>query len=128
MDHLEFLKQLSQADMEAMSVAGLDAHVEQSQKLICIADHQKFLKLNAAWEKVLGWTKNELMARPWITFVHPDDVSKTHDIAEAQKETNVVNFVNRYRHKDGRWIPLRWMALQWDRFGRTYAIAETVDG
>ena len=33
-----------------------------------------FTLLNPAWERVLGWTREELMAVPFIDFVHPDDV------------------------------------------------------
>src|SRR6266511_3798455 len=36
-----------------------------------------FRSLNAAWERVLGWSREELMQRPFIDFVHPDDVART---------------------------------------------------
>src|SRR6266511_901852 len=36
-----------------------------------------FTSLNAAWERVLGWSREELMQRPFIDFVHPDDVART---------------------------------------------------
>ena len=36
-----------------------------------------FTQLNPAWEGWLGWTREELMAEPFISFVHPDDVKAT---------------------------------------------------
>ena len=33
-----------------------------------------FTHLNPAWERTLGWTAEQLMAEPFIAFVHPDDV------------------------------------------------------
>ena len=30
-----------------------------------------------SWERTLGWTAEQLMAVPFITFVHPDDVDET---------------------------------------------------
>ncbi|HYU59789.1 MAG TPA: EAL domain-containing protein [Solirubrobacterales bacterium] len=71
-----------------------------------------FTSLNAAWERVLGWSREELMQRPFIDFVHPDDVART--AREALKvdlpDYQLVNFENRYRTKDGHWRWLRWSA------------------
>ena len=45
-----------------------------------------FTSLNTAWERVLGWTRGELMARPLIEFVHPDDRERT---AEESRKVNL---------------------------------------
>ena len=71
-----------------------------------------FRELNPAWQRTLGWSLEELRAQPFTHFVHPDDLDATY--AEANKLNDdhslTVNFRNRYRHKDGRWVPLSWMA------------------
>ena len=77
--------------------------------LLCTSDaNGYFTTLNAGWERVLGWTREELMARPFVEFVHPDDVERT--AAEAAKITDldyeIIDFENRYRHRDGGW---RWL-------------------
>jgi PAS domain S-box-containing protein len=82
--------------------------------LLCTADGQgRFTSLNAAWERVLGWSREELMARPFIDFVHPDDVDSTlresARVAEAGYE--LARFENRYRTKSGDWRWLSWSAL-----------------
>ncbi|MGN6190317.1 MAG: diguanylate cyclase [Conexibacter sp.] len=66
-----------------------------------------FVHLNGAWERCLGWTREELMARPFVAFVHPDDRARTEqEAARAFEGEGSVRFTNRYRAKDGgyRWI------------------------
>jgi PAS domain S-box-containing protein len=81
--------------------------------LLCTADgNGYFLSLNVAWERVLGWSRDELMERPFVEFVHPEDVGRT--VAEGSKvvrpDYHLVDFENRFRTKDGRWRWLRWHA------------------
>jgi len=81
--------------------------------LLCTADAEgRFTSLNTTWEGVLGWSRAELMARPFIELVHPDDVEETlaasSRIGEVDHE--IVAFENRYRTKEGGWRWLRWNA------------------
>jgi PAS domain S-box-containing protein len=71
-----------------------------------------FTSLNSAWESLLGWSREELMSRPYIDFVHPDDVQRTIDEAArvTRSDYELVNFENRYRTKRGEWRWLRWSA------------------
>ena len=69
-----------------------------------------FVHLNGAWERCLGWTREELMAEPFIAFVHPDDRASTEqEAARAAYGDGTARFTNRYRAKDGgyRWIEWR---------------------
>jgi|GEM_PF-1952909 len=66
------------------------------------------------WTEVLGWSVEELTSRPWIEFVHPEDVERT--IAEGERlmrGEESIGFENRYRTKDGeyRWIAWRTRAF-----------------
>ncbi|HET6448025.1 MAG TPA: diguanylate cyclase [Conexibacter sp.] len=66
-----------------------------------------FIHLNGAWERCLGWTREELTARPFLEFIHPDDRARTEaEAARALDGEGSVRFANRYRAKDGsyRWI------------------------
>ncbi len=71
-----------------------------------------FTDLNPAWEQVLGWSLDELMSRPYIEFVHPDDVQYT--LEEAERQTlaghKTLSFENRYLCKDGTYRWLAWNA------------------
>ncbi|HEY7588749.1 MAG TPA: PAS domain S-box protein [Thermoplasmata archaeon] len=79
-----------------------------SLDMLCIADFDGYFRqLNPAWERVLGWTNEELMSKPYLDFVHPEDRKPTIDAAGGLAEgKTVITFENRYRCKDGsyRWI------------------------
>ena len=46
--------------------------------MLCTLDFGGYFKrLSASWESTLGFTRQELMSRPFIEFVHPDDRSRT---------------------------------------------------
>jgi PAS domain S-box-containing protein len=90
---------------------GLAFDIERD--LLCMADTRGyFLSLNSAWERALGWSRDELMRRPFIEFVHQDDVPRTAEMAAMveRHDYHVVDFENRYRTKDGDWRWLRWNA------------------
>ena len=92
---------------------GSEAAFDIGRDLLCTSDSSGyFTSLNKGWERTLGWTREELMERPFIEFVHPDDVERT--AAEAAKVTlpdqELVDFENRYRCRDGSWRWLHWSA------------------
>jgi len=78
--------------------------------LLCIADIDgNFVKTNAAWGEILGYSSEELEGRKFLDFVHPDDLPATLDAMSALGEgTKVMNFVNRYRCKDGSYRFIEW--------------------
>jgi len=84
-----------------------------SLNLLCTADDRlHFKELNPAWVKALGWSLEELRARPFVDFVHPDDLERTMSEAGRLLEdsSSTVGFENRYKHKDGHWVPLSWIS------------------
>ena len=51
---------------------------EFSNEMLCVADMQgKFIRVNKAWTKTLGWSVEELTSRPYFNFIHPDDLEVT---------------------------------------------------
>lgn len=85
---------------------------EVSLDLLCVADFDGYFKLlNPAWESVLGYTTEEMLSRPFLEFVHPDDREATN--AESRKIWSgdcCISFQNRYLHKDGGYRWMRWVA------------------
>jgi PAS domain S-box-containing protein len=84
-----------------------------SLDMLSISGFDGFFKLlNPAWEKTLGWTLDELKAKPFNEFLHPDDVEATiqvfHEKAVIGK--NLYQFENRYRCKNGTYKWLSWNA------------------
>ena len=92
---------------------------------VCTTEGQ-FLKVNPAWEKVLGYTQKELLDLGWTKPIHPDDVDKTNKETEKQLiGSYVVNFVNRYRCKDGSYKTFEWQATL-AKEGIVYATARDI--
>ena len=83
---------------------------EMTLDLLCVGDIETghFLQLNPAWEKALGFSVEELMSRPWIDFVHPDDQDATIESGEKLLGgEDLIDFQNRYVCKDGS---IKWLA------------------
>lgn len=79
--------------------------------MLCIADGDGYFRmLNPEWERTLGYPLSELIGKRFIELVHPDDVESTVKATSDLLNNKVVlNFENRYKHKDGsyRWIEWR---------------------
>ncbi len=87
-----------------------------------------FVRLNPAWTKVLGYELDELMSRPFVEFVHPDDVAATNleVVRQVDEGRNVLNFQNRYRHRDGSYRWLEWTSSPSVDGRLLYAVARDV--
>jgi PAS domain S-box-containing protein len=96
--------------------------------LLCIADFNGyFRRVNASFTRVLGYSAEELLSRPFISFVHPDDVTST--LAETRKLIDgepCAFFTNRYVTKDGRWRWLQWNATPCTTEHLIYAAARDI--
>jgi PAS domain S-box-containing protein len=106
----------------------LDRVFNLSQDLIAVADFEgRFRRVNPAAEEILGYTEEELLARPFIELVHPADRDRT--VAEADaiaRGTPTVSFENRYVCKDGSVRVLDWTATPDVENGLMYAVARDV--
>ncbi|MCU0595990.1 MAG: ATP-binding protein [Desulfobacterota bacterium] len=88
----------------------LDQFFTVSLDLLCIANTEGyFLRLNPSFEKVLGYSGEELTAKQFLDFVHPEDLARTRDALFAlASQRKVLSFQNRYRCKDGTYRWLEW--------------------
>lgn len=91
----------------------LDKFFSDALDLLCIADTDgRFVRLNAEWERSLGYTLSELEGRSFLDLVHPEDQTATLDALSTLKEgDDVLNFTNRYRCKDGSYRWIEWRSL-----------------
>jgi len=99
-----------------------------SIELLCIAGTDGYFKrLNPVWEKVLGYSTDELMARPFLDFIHPADRQATIEESEKLgKGLNTISFENRYRCKDGSYRWFNWTATPFAEKQLIYAVARDV--
>ena len=100
----------------------------QSLDLLCIASLDGYFKyLNPAWTACLGWTLEELKARPFLDFVHPDDCVATRvEVGKLAEGAETILFENRYRHQDGSFRWLQWNARPVPGRQEIYATARDV--
>ncbi|MCX6692421.1 MAG: PAS domain S-box protein [Methanoregula sp.] len=89
----------------------MDGYFTYTLDLLCIADADgHFRRLNREWESALGYSPTELEGKRFLDFVHPDDMKASLGaMAELKAGKQVLQFTNRYRHRDGsyRWIEWR---------------------
>ena len=88
-------------------------YFELSRDLVCTAGFDGYFKqLNPSWTEALGWTEDELRARPFVEFVHDDDRVRTEEEAAGLRVGGVtIDFVNRFATKDGGWRWIEWSSM-----------------
>ncbi|WP_166647100.1 sensor histidine kinase [Prosthecobacter fusiformis] len=95
-------RQHVEAELKRFFTLSLDA--------LCIIGRDGYFKrVNPVFMQALGYTEDEILTRPVMDFIHPDDREKTeHELARVAAGVSVEHFENRYRCKDGTWRWLWW--------------------
>jgi PAS domain S-box-containing protein len=106
----------------------LDRIFTLSSDLIVVADFDgHFTRVNPAAERILGYTEEELLSRPYLDLVHPDDREKTASEAAAIGHgKTTVSFENRYVRNDGSYRVLEWTSTPIVEDGLMYGMARDV--
>jgi|GEM_PF-193654 len=104
----------------------LEQFFKANLDLLCIADTDgSFHRLNPEWEHTLGYTLDELEGKKFLDFVHPEDLDSTiAAISELAAQKEILNFVNRYRRKDGEYRWIEWRSVP--AGGMIYAAARDI--
>jgi PAS domain S-box-containing protein len=98
-----------------------------SLDLLCVASTAGyFQRVNPAFTATLGYSEDELLARPFIELVHPDDQVAALDALRTLRTSPLERFVNRYRHRDGTYRWLEWSAQPIAEQGLIYAVARDI--
>ncbi len=127
-EHLQALivehKQTAQA-LQAKTLE-LDRYFTDALDLLCIADTDGyFRRLNKEWESALGYPIQELEGQRFLDYVHPDDVPSTvQALSRLTAQKQVMNFLNRYRAKDGSYRWIEWRSYAYGK--RVYAAARDI--
>lgn len=103
-DAIEVAFELYEANAE------LERFFAVNPDLLCIADESgRFLKVNKAWEEILGYSVEELERSSFLDFVHPADLPATREaMVRLASQHDVTDFVNRYRCRDGSYRFIEW--------------------
>jgi len=104
-----------------------DRFINLSVDMFCIAGFDGFFKsLNPSFERTLGFTTEELLAKPYLEFIHPDDRQATLVQAHRVETHEVLAFENRYLCKDGSYKWLLWNAVSVPEQEVIYAVARDI--
>jgi PAS domain S-box-containing protein len=99
-----------------------------SLDLLCVATTTGFfLRVNPAFERVLGYGREELLRVPFLDLVHPQDRASTlAELESISDGTHTVALENRYRRRDGSYCWLQWMGIPDPERGVISAMARDV--
>lgn len=99
--------------MSEMSQFLQDRFFDLSLDMLCVAHFNGyFLKLSAAWERTLGFSRDELRLQRMFEFVHPEDRERTLEQNRIVRSGGqALGFENRYRCKDGSYRWFHWNAV-----------------
>jgi diguanylate cyclase (GGDEF)-like protein/PAS domain S-box-containing protein len=95
---------------------------------MCIADpHGCFKRVNPAFLQLTGYSESELISKPFLGFVLPEDRQRTADEMTLQVGSRPsMHFENRYIRSDGTVIHLSWMGYFDRHDGVSYATANDI--
>ncbi|GAB4403060.1 MAG: GGDEF domain-containing protein [Rhodoferax sp.] len=106
----------------------LELVIDLMLDMVCVVDAQgRFVSVSAACESLLGYTPQELIGRPMLDLVAPQDLART--VAAAQRVMQGgqhLHFENRYVHKDGRLVDIMWSARGVPELGLRVAVARNI--
>lgn len=99
--------------------------IDSSIDMICTIDAKGcFIEVGAASEEILGYKPEELVGKPYMNFVHPEDVTITKKLGlEIVKGKSTRDFQNRYLKKDGTEVHIMWSAVWSETDQLLYAVA-----
>jgi diguanylate cyclase (GGDEF)-like protein/PAS domain S-box-containing protein len=102
------------------------AFFEQSPDMACVGTDEQLLRVNDNWERTVGWTREQMLARPLVDFIHPDDVGVATEKLETLAEGHPTTFEVRFATPDGGWKILDWNARRDPDTGLNLATARDV--
>ena len=100
-----------------------------SNDLFCTFGFDGYFKsVNPAWEEVLGHSADQLLTRPFLDFVHPDDRPRTARESGRLKRSDeaTISFESRFRTRQGAYRWLLWSARVSPEERLVYGVAKDV--
>lgn len=109
------------------SLSAGNTFFNMAMDIFVIASQNKFIKINPALSRVLGYSEEELKEKPFTNFIFSEDINSTEQEIEKLKEgTSIIKFKNRWVCKDGSIKWLTWNATSNLETGVIYATAHDI--
>jgi len=98
--------------MNTNNLSSLHNYIDLLLDAICVVDTEgRFVYVSAGFERIFGYTPEEVIGRPMIELVFPDDREITLQAAnEIMSGKPQPHFENRYIRKDGQIVHIMWSA------------------
>ncbi|WP_460814657.1 sensor histidine kinase [Luteimonas pelagia] len=96
--------------------------------LLCVAGFDGYFRdVNPAWTALLGWSREELLSRPFLEFVHPHDIAPSQaTLSRLGEGVPAIAFENRFLAKDGGTRCISWNAMPVPEEGVIYCSGRDV--
>ena len=104
-----------------------DKFFMMSVEMMIISTLEKFIKVNPAVSRILGYTEEELLSKNFLEFTHPDDLEITQkEVDKLKTGASSIKFENRYSCKDGSIKWLTWSVFPDVKNRLLYAVASDI--
>ncbi|WP_377478428.1 MAG: PAS domain S-box protein [Microcoleus anatoxicus] len=101
-----------------------------SLEMLCVIGFDGYFKLiDPTTTKILGYSEAELLAKPFIEFVHPEEREATFKKVESIAASNcTIDFENRHCCKDGSYKWISWTISPALEDELMYAVGRDISG
>lgn len=109
------------------SLKAADKFFTMSLDMLLIASGDRFIKINPAVTKILGYSEEEFLSKPFLAFLYPDDAEITlNEVKKLETGVLTLNFENRYICKDGSLKWILWNSSPDVSTGLLYGVARDI--
>ncbi len=96
-----------------------------SSDVLAVVGPDRFIRVNRACERILGYSDDEMTSQPWINLIVPEDRDRVRSLlGRFADSTEPVRFESRMICGDGSWRWVEWNVV-WHG-GLAYAIGRDV--
>ncbi|MGY3055678.1 PAS domain S-box-containing protein [Pedobacter sp. UYEF25] len=105
-----------------------EKHFLFSNDLLCVVGADGFfIKVNPAFEHLLGWKEADMLEKNIFDFVHPQDLNKTiKAVGKLKSGYPVANFEHRFLTTAGTYKVIQWVASPEPLTGNLFATGRDV--
>ncbi|MBK8945990.1 MAG: PAS domain S-box protein [Ignavibacteriae bacterium] len=108
----EISEKVFKHSIDFLFISGLDGYLKE---------------INSTWTKSLGWKNKELLSKPWVEFIHQDDINITKSIIGGRiNETECIQFTNRIMCKDNSFRWLTWNLYSYPQDNIIFGVARDI--
>ncbi len=78
--------------------------------MVILSPEGLYQRVNPAWKEVLGYDPEDLIGLEAVSLAHPEDLAATEAALGTAQVGTLPSFENRFRHKDGSYRWMQWVA------------------